>query len=85
MKVWGKIRLGGRIIKDAVAEAGDFGAAVVAVCEKFDLSKPVMLEKHKNEIRLFNLTVFLPEDFIEPVSFDSLEIENIVSGKQKHK
>lgn len=77
MKFWGKIKYEDKIIKDVVIEANDFICAVGALCEKFDLSKPLILEKHINEIETFNLTAFLPEDFIETVSFNSLEIEKL--------
>jgi hypothetical protein len=41
-----------------------------------------MLKKHYAEIKNFRRTVFYPDDFIEPVSFDTLELEIIVKKKK---
>ena len=82
MKFWGKIRIGEKLIKDAVVESQDFKGAVNLICDKFDLSKPIILEKHMNEIKNFNITVFQSDDFVESVKFDSFEIEKIVTKKK---
>lgn len=82
MKFWGKIRIGEKIVKDMVAESHDFKGAVNLICDKFDLSKPIILEKHLNEMSKFNMTIFQPDDFVESVKFDSFEIEKIVTKKK---
>lgn len=38
-----------------------------------DLSMPVLLETHLKDWKAFHRAVFMPSDFIEPVSFDRLE------------
>lgn len=60
----------------------DLKSAVAAICNEFDLSKPIVLEKHLNETASFNRTVFYPDDFVETVSFDSFEIEKIATKKK---
>jgi hypothetical protein len=82
MKFWAKIKIEDRMQKDVLVNGEDLKSAVAAVCDAFDLSKPLILEKHLNETQAFNRTVFYPDDFIESVSFDSLEIEKIASKKK---
>jgi hypothetical protein len=82
MRFWGRIRKEDKIAKDITVTAADFISAVAAICDGFDLSKPLILKKHDSEIRNFNRTVFYPDDFIEHVSFDFLEIEKIVIKKK---
>jgi hypothetical protein len=82
MKYWAKIKIEDRMLKDVIVEGEELRSAVAAVCDAFDLSKPIMLDKHLNETRDFNRTVFYPDDFIDSVSFDSLEIEKISTKKK---
>jgi hypothetical protein len=82
MRFWGKLKIEDKIIKDITVKGEDFKGAISVICGEFDLSKPLMLEKHLSEIRQFNRTVFYADDFIESVSFDSLEIEKIVTKKK---
>ena len=81
MRYWGKIKIEDRIIKDTALEEKDFPSALSAVCDAFDLSKPIICAKHHAEIKSFSRTVFFPDDFVESVDFDTLEIE--VIGKKK--
>jgi hypothetical protein len=82
MKFWGKLKTEDRIIKDIIVNSDDFKDALSAICDEFDLSKPIVLEKHINETAFFNRTVFYPDDFIESVYFDSFEIEKIAAKKK---
>ena len=82
MKVWGKLKSEDRIITDVTLTKDDFTTALMAVCDYFDLTKPIVCAKHMGEIKNFNRTVFFPDDFVEPVSFDTLEIE-IIDIKKK--
>lgn len=82
MRFWGKLKIEDRIIKDITAESDDFKTAVSSVCAGFDLSKPLILEKHLSEMRQFNRTVFHADDFVESVPFDTFEIEKIVIKKK---
>lgn len=81
MRYWGKIKIEDRMKRDTVTEATDFVSALSAVCDAFDLSKPIICAKHHAEIKSFSRTVFFPDDFVESVDFDTLEIE--VIGKKK--
>lgn len=81
MRYWGKIKIEDRIQKDLTVEEKDFLGALAAICDSLDLSKPIVCAKHHAEIKSFSRTVFHPDDFVESVDFDTLEIE--VIGKKK--
>ena len=83
MTVWGKIKKEDRIVKDVVVAGAGFEEALFAVCDHFDLSRPILCEKHINEIRNFGMTIFYPDDFIDPVAFDTLELETISNRKKR--
>ena len=82
MRVWGMLKIEDRIRQDTTVSAETFEEALLQVCECFDLTKPIMLKKHQAEIKNFRRTIFYPDDFIEPVSFDTLELE-IITKKKK--
>ena len=82
MRVWGMIKTEDRIKQDTVVSAENFETSLMQICEHFDLTKPIMLKKHQAEITNFRRTIFYPDDFIEPVSFDTLELE-IITKKKK--
>ncbi len=45
------------------------------ICYELDIEYPVVLNKHKLDMVNFNLVKFLPQDFMDKVNFDRLEIE----------
>jgi len=77
------IKVEDRIKEDVTVSADDFMGSLMKVCEHFDLTKPIMVKKHYNEIERFNRTIFYADDFIESVNFDTLEVEIIVIKKKK--
>ncbi len=52
------------------------------LCQALDLSRPVVLNKHINELERFNHTQFRQNDFMEPVSFDRFDVEILVEKKE---
>jgi hypothetical protein len=82
MRVWGMLKNEDIIKQDTTVSAETFEAALMQICECFDLTKPIMLRKHQTEVKNFRRTIFYPDDFIEPVSFDTLELE-IITKKKK--
>ena len=52
------------------------------LCQALDLSRPVVLQKHLNELERFNHTQFRQTDFMEPVSFDRFDVEILVEKKE---
>jgi len=53
------------------------------ICQKFDLSVPLWLKKHDDEFSQFKYVIFYPDDFIDDIDFDKLEIDLIDDGTEK--
>ena len=53
----------------------DVEEALTELCCKFDIPRPIWLNKHYREYEEFRRTQFLPEHFMEEVPFQRLEIE----------
>ena len=85
MRFWGKIKTEDRIQCDLVQEDKDFSSALTALCDRFDIGKPIVCDKHLKEVQSFRRTLFYPDDFVESVSFDTFEIEIIDTKKSKQK
>lgn len=83
MKYWAKLKAEDIILQHTTVEGADFNAALMAACAAFDLSRPVVCEKHKAEMQCFSRTVFYPDDFMDAVNFDTMEIEIISSRKKR--
>ena len=87
-RFWGKIMKKQRIISDTVTEAEplytnlDFEQVVQQLCEPLDLPRPVILSKHLRDMGSFRRARFLPGDFMEEVSFDFFEVEELVEKKK---
>ncbi|MCH5279439.1 MAG: hypothetical protein J1E60_06575 [Christensenellaceae bacterium] len=83
MKVWGRIRKDNKTVAECVVEIPEKDAESVLnwvepvgeVCGKLDLSRPIILDKHVNDLLKFSHTHFKRSDFMESVKFDRLEIE----------
>lgn len=90
MKVWALLRTKQKIIQDVVmefpgarpAEAEAWQQVIGELCRALQQSRPVVLNKHLEQLARFGRTAFLPSDFMEPVAFDKLEIE-LFPEKQK--
>jgi len=93
MKYWGILRTDGRIVNDVLLESDyqkkneieDYAVLVSELCRALDLSRPVLLKKHLNDLDRFSRVVFKSEDFMEPVDFDRFEVELFFKDtKDKH-
>ncbi len=82
MKYWVKLKNEDIIRQHITVEAIDLNSALVAALGALDISKPVICEKHHAELERFSRTIFYPDDFIDSVSFDTLEIEIITKRKK---
>ncbi|MEI6603536.1 MAG: hypothetical protein WCL54_08630 [Clostridia bacterium] len=49
-----------------------------AVCKEFDISVPIWLDRNTSEFACFRRTTFTPEQFIDQVKFDKLQIEVVL-------
>lgn len=52
-------------------------------CKVFDISKPVILYKHENDLKQFSRVVFRKADFMDAFDYDSLEMEIVRDKKKK--
>lgn len=60
-----------------IAKSDERDKCLNEVCEKFDISVPIWLDKHQNEFYNFFAVTFFQEDFIDEINFDKLKIERI--------
>ncbi len=76
-RLWAKIIKKHRIEKQATAPCTFEGVedALTELCHEFDIPRPLWLNKHYREFEEFRRTQFLPEHFMEDVSFQRLDIE----------
>lgn len=75
------------IIKDTTQECAHEGwqEALILACRKLDIPQPMILPKNERDFEQFSLTRFTPEQFMESVPFDRLEIEFIDPDVKKSK
>jgi hypothetical protein len=84
-RMWGKIWKSNRMIQDNVICITDYSLsrtsmvfqALDDICVQFDLSKPIWLDANISEFQRIGKTRFSQDNFIEPISFDFLEIQII--------
>lgn len=90
MRIWAKIICDQRIYNQTVREFSslrsfsnsEIESVIHELCQELDLARPILLNKHFNEFQQFQRIIFKAADFIEPISFDSLEIELIKEKKK---
>lgn len=71
------LRRDGKIVRDAMTETGDLLGALRLLGELLDCPQPVLLGKHEREWVDFGKTTFRPDDFVETVDFDRLELDTL--------
>lgn len=79
------MRKGHRIIGECTLQTAyqkreqveDWPGLIGEACHALDLARPVILQKHLQDIDRFSRAIFKAEDFMEPIAFDRLEIEAI--------
>lgn len=86
-RLWGKIIEKHRIAKQETVTCtpDSIGEALTEICRDFDIPCPLWLNKHQNEFENFRHTSFLPEHFMEEVSFQKLEIEYLDDTDKKRR
>ncbi len=84
MRIWGRIFKDNHLITDTVVEdlSEDTRTHKVLnsldkVCETFNLSRPIWLNKNIDEFKRFSFSRFYQDNFIESVEFDYMEIRVI--------
>lgn len=83
LRVWGKLIKKNQIKQNYIAVNNDsklplgerIHLCLDDICMELDLQRPIWLEQNKQDIRSFGRTNFRQDHFIEPFSYDALEIE----------
>ena len=80
-KIWAKTIKNDRVKKSHIYKGEDtfqiklFSKYLGDICEQMDVPTPVLLKSHIKNFDAFNMTRFLPSDFVESVDFDRLTLE----------
>ncbi len=82
MRLEGRLFLGNRALRDAVAEAGGEGAGIAKdldtclrmLCRDLEIPTPIWLGKNTREFARFHQTVFFEGQFTDRVPFDRFQI-----------
>lgn len=90
LKLWAKIIKNHQIQKDIVLEvellqtkAETVKNSLTELALSFDMARPIWLPKNGNDLKQFVVTRFFPDQFMESLEFDYLEIEIIDNQKKK--
>lgn len=91
LKLWGKLIKHHKIVRDVVLDMTlitDSAQTVRAALDDFapalDIARPIWLPKNETDLTKFIITRFYPDQFMESVDFDWLEIE-IIGDDRKQK
>ena len=84
-RLWGKIWKNNKMLQDVVITNNDTTLTrtkkvlegLNLVCYTFDLGVPIWLDTNITEFQRVSKTRFYKDNFIETISFDSLEIQVI--------
>ncbi len=82
-RIWAKVYSDGRIVQQTTYESGEkfayseFFTYLAAICDALDVPTPVLLKTHVFNYAKFRHVVFRKSDFMEPVPFEKLVLENI--------
>ena len=81
MKIWGKVIKKEHILKHKTVEVDPstttFFDMLKTLCEKLNISTPVLLDKHVYDFNAFHICMFSTDDFIEEVLFDRFVLEMV--------
>ncbi len=90
LKLWGKLIKHHKILREAVLDTeltGDTAQTVRAALNDFapalDIARPIWLPKNETDLTKFIVTRFYPDQFMESIDFDWLEIEIIGDDRRK--
>lgn len=57
------------------SDLSSFTPILSELCQRLDLSRPVVLQKHLTDLQQFSRVAFRASDFMEEISFDQFIIE----------
>lgn len=83
IKIWAKIVKDNKIIKQCVfkkegeVDYSEFYSYLSEICSTLELATPVLVKTHIFNYAKFNHVKFIKDDFLEPIDFDKLVLENV--------
>lgn len=83
MKIWAKLMTDGKIKRQFVYEHPEkltyshFFDYLTDICGTFDVPTPVLTKTHIFNFAKFNHVKFASRDFVEPLGYDCLFLENL--------
>lgn len=83
-RIWAKVYEDDRIAKQTTYEREEkfsyasFFRYLTEICGELDVPTPLLMKTHLFNYAKFNCVVFKPADFMEPVAFQKLVLENIL-------
>ena len=92
MRLWGQTFRSGQRTKEFLVELNItkrielrvnenmFISALSELSRCMDLERPVIMQKHLEDLYKFGRSVFLPSDFVEEVDFDRFVVELIADA-----
>lgn len=83
--IWVRLIRHTRIERDITVECTvqAWQDALLDACRRMDVPHPMILPRHERDWDAFSQVRFLPEHFVESVSFDRMEVEYIDPDKKK--
>jgi len=84
-RLWGRIIKNHRIERSETVdiEDGNIEEALLEICRRFDVQRPIQLPKHNREFEKFGRTFYAKEHFTEAIPFQKLEIELLAPEGEK--
>ena len=78
-KLWARKLRGQKILSSDTepCDPEDPQAALMEICRRMDVPRPLWLTKHQKEFDAFRRTAFTQDHFVERIAFTKLEIELI--------
>ncbi|MBQ8197014.1 MAG: hypothetical protein IJZ73_03030 [Clostridia bacterium] len=82
IRIWAKVVKKDKILKQTVYEREGttdysmFFDYLREICEQLDVPTPVLIKTHLFNYAKYNSVKFFQADFVEPISFDKLVLEN---------
>ncbi|MBE7078766.1 MAG: hypothetical protein E7380_02760 [Clostridiales bacterium] len=83
MRIWAKLMTEGRIKRQFVFERDEklvysqFFEYLTEICQALDAPTPVLTKTHIFNFAKFNHVKFVGRDFVEPLGYDCLFLENL--------
>ena len=84
-RLWVRLITKNRISKDITVSCAytEWEEALDEACRKLDTPRPIVIDKHRRDWEAFSQARFLPDHFLETVSFDRMEAEFINPEEKK--